>query len=126
MSLEDNPLFRRAAKRGSTGHGNASEKKVGKSLAARMTPASGAMVGAKGDMQYGTLWKGEAKATIHDTMRVEYGWLNKITVEALNAGRTPFLTVSFVNGDGSPKRAGQWVMVPLETFKELTGGGDVS
>jgi hypothetical protein len=111
--------MRRAVKRGSTGHGNASEKKVGKSLGARMQPASGAMRSAKGDMKLGEQWLGEAKSTVNDALKLDLGFLNKITVEALSIGRLPFLSMSFVMADGSPRRSGEWVAVPLEVFKEL-------
>lgn len=119
--MSDNPFLRRVAAKGSSGHGSRSERRVAKSLSARLTPASGAMRGAKADMRISakTKWLVEAKSTTGKTLSVELAWLVKVLTEALSAGSRPALTVSFVNPDGS-KRACDWVMLPLADFQELT------
>lgn len=111
-----NILLRRFAK---VDHGTTSEKRVGKDLGARLTPASGAMSGAKGDMVLPTLLV-EAKATIKSSISIQYSWLVKIMTEALNTNRQPAVTISFVDPQGKPLHVGDWVMIPKTLFRELT------
>jgi Holliday junction resolvase len=118
-----NPFMDRIAKKGKSGHGTKSEQRLGKSLSARMTPASGALEGAKGDMVKTTPSMGklmiEAKSTVHNTMSLDLGWLVKVATEALADGATPALTVSFVTPDGKARNHGDWVMMPAWQWKEL-------
>ena len=113
-----NPYLDRLEKRGKSSHGKASEKKLAKSIGARLTPASGAIEGAKGDFKVSDFLF-EAKSTIHDSIKLDKDFFLKITHEAKFTGKTPALSVSFVNGDGSAKKDGEWVCIPLNYFKVL-------
>lgn len=119
---ERNPFLKRAAQQGDNGHGDSSEKRVAKSLGARLTPNSGAMRGAKGDAQLerNRSYLVECKSTVKDRLPVELGWLVKITHEALSTGKVPILTVSFVMPDGKARPQGDWVMMPKHYFDELS------
>jgi hypothetical protein len=119
MALDDSPYMRRAAKRATGSHGNASEQRLAKKLGGRATPGSGNMKGAKGDISLATMLV-EAKSTVNQTMSLEHAWLVKIAHEALGKGKAAALTVSFVDPLGKPKKNGDWVMVPLHVFQELT------
>lgn len=101
-------------RRGSTigRSGRRSEDRLAKKLQGRQRPASGAMVGAKGDIDLGTALV-EAKSTTADSMTIQLDWLAKITREARAEGKTPVLTVSFVDRDGKPRAFGEWALVRL-------------
>ena len=119
-----NPFMNRAAKRSSTDHGRVSEKRVATSLAARLTPASGAMRGAKSDMKKKVgdrKFQIESKATKTATLAVDLGWLVKVTEEAQATGSIPALTMSFVGEDGKSRPKGDWVALPIWAFQELIG-----
>lgn len=121
--MSKNPFMDRAAKRGSSDHGKVSEKRVATSLAARLTPASGAMRGAKSDARKKTSthkFQIESKATTAGTLGVDHGWLVKVTEEAMATGSVPALTMSFVDAHGKAKPKGDWVAIPLWAFQELT------
>jgi hypothetical protein len=115
-----NPLLDRLGREKIGDAGRKSEKKVASRLNARMTPNSGAKKGAKGDMSTRD-WLIEAKATEKDSMSVQLDWLAKITGEASQDHKTPALTVTFVTGDGKPRKRGKWVMIPEHVFEELIG-----
>jgi len=118
-----NPYLNRLAARASNEHGKISESKVAKKLGARLTPNSGAKRGAKSDA---TLdgptyrWQIESKSTVKNTLGIELGWLVKVQNEALNTGRMPALTISFVTAEGKPRKDGEWVACPLHVWRELT------
>jgi hypothetical protein len=114
-----NPYLKRLEKSGSSGHGKKSEKRVAKSLAARLTPASGALRGAKGDFKT-EVYLCEAKSTVKTSLPIELAWMVKISVEALNTGRVPAVALSFVTPDGSAKAYGDWVAIPKHEFQRLT------
>ena len=114
-----NPYLNRIATRGKSSHGKASEKKLAKSIGARLTPASGAIDSAKGDMRKGDFLI-ESKSTIHDSLKLDKDFLLKIAHEAKYVAKTPALTVSFVNGDGSSKPDSDWVLIPLSLFIQLS------
>lgn len=117
-----NPFMNRAAKRSSTDHGRVSEKRVATSLAARLTPASGAMRGAKSDMKKKAgdrKFQIESKATKNAILGVDLGWLVKVTEEAQATGSIPALTMSFVAEDGKSRPKGDWVALPLWAFHEI-------
>lgn len=117
-----NPFLARIDKAPKNSHGKTSEKRLATKLGARLTPASGAMVGAKGDFRKkvgSTSFQMEAKSTVNQVLALEYGWLVKAQQEALASGATPALTVSFVTPEGKPRRSGEWVAIPLEYFHEL-------
>jgi hypothetical protein len=61
----------------------------------------------------------EAKSTIHDSIKLDRDFFLKISHEARFSGKTPALTISFVNGDGSPKRDGEWVCLPLSYLDNI-------
>lgn len=105
-------------------HGRKSEKRVATSLAARLTPASGAMRGAKSDMKKKAgdrKFQIESKATKNATLGVDLGWLVKVTEEAQATGSIPALTMSFVDEHGKSKPKGDWVAIPMWAFQELIG-----
>lgn len=97
--------------------GRKAERKLARRLAGRARPASGAMEGAKGDIDLDEFLM-EAKSTVKDSTAIKYGWLSKIAHEARNMGKKPALALSFVNHAGEPVRDGAWVMVPLHVWEE--------
>lgn len=103
-------------------HGGKSEKRVLEDMGANPTLGSGAFPGMKSD---GTMEVGdvrlriECKSTVHKSMRLEHAWLKKIRREALETGRIPVLTVSFVKPDGEAKIAGDWVMIPDYLWNQI-------
>lgn len=117
-----NPYLKRVAK-GKVAHGNKSEKRLANKMGSRLTPASGAMRGAKSDALLNKKemkFRIESKSTINNSLSIELGWLVKITEEALQTGCNPVLTFSYVDGDGRAKPKGDWVAMPLWLFQELT------
>lgn len=110
-------------KTGVMDHGRLYEKQVAKTLSARLRPASGAMVGAKGDLTVGK-WLLEAKTTTDASLGLKLGWLVKITEEANASGKIPGLLFSFVLPTGRPRPncESEWVAMPVSMFKELTNG----
>lgn len=121
----NNRFLNRMAKQGTTGHGNVSEKRVAVKLGARLQPASGAMASAKSDAKMVAneqRYRIECKSTTADTMRLDLGWLTKITSESMTDGSTPVVTVSFVDPSGKPRTQmnAEWVLIPMYAFKELT------
>lgn len=105
-------------------HGRVSEKRVAGSLGARLTPNSGAMAGAKSDSRVRgtTNYQIESKSTTGKTISIEHEWLAKITREALATAAVPVLTVSFVAPTGKGLPVGDWVMIPLHHFQDLSSG----
>jgi len=98
--------------------GRESERRLSGRLPGRATPASGGLEGAKGD-HYVDDYMVEAKATSAASMTLKRDWLDKVSREARSAGKTPALAVTFVTGNGSPRKSGAWVMVPEWRFREL-------
>lgn len=114
--MSDNPYLRRMAKSiGKTGR--VSEKRLTKSLGGRGRPASGAMAGAKGDIDLGGVLM-EAKSTVNGSLGVKLDWLVKIAHEARSEHKVPALAVSFIRPDGKPVIDGEWVMVPRHVWEE--------
>lgn len=86
-----------------------------------MRPNSGAVEGAKGDgVIDDLLW--EAKSTVKRTLPLEHHWLAKIAKEARDVGKTPILTLSFANANGTPIPSGEWVCLTLADFQLLMEG----
>ena len=108
--MKDNPYMKRCAKNGTTGHGAKSEARIAKYMRARLSPASGAMVGAKGDARTEDFLI-ECKSTVAETMKLDLGWLVKIATEARAKGLDPALTISFVTPEGKPR--GDRELVPV-------------
>ena len=101
------------------GHaGRQSERKVAKELRARLTPASGAMEGAKGDMAVSGFLI-EAKSTSSGSLSIKLDWLSKIRHEAVHSDKLPALTVTFTDRNGEPVSEGQWIMIPLSVWKDI-------
>ena len=100
-------------------HGQKAEKRAAKRLKGRLTPASGALVGAKGDIVKRRFLI-ESKATKDASIRVTLAWLDKIAKEALDAGKDPALLIQFVDASGNPWRGSGWVLVPERVFAEIS------
>lgn len=83
-----------------------------------MTPASGALDGAKGDMAIGN-WLLENKSTVNESVSLKLDWLLKIAQEALEKGKNPGLCIQFTHKAGGPRKGGSWVMISEAAFKEL-------
>lgn len=98
--------------------GRASEKRLAKNLGGRARIASGAFEGAKGDIDLGSILL-EAKSTTRSSIALKFDWLAKISHEARSEGKTPALSVSYVNDDGSEIRDGEWVLMPMSFWKGL-------
>ena len=99
--------------------GRKSEQRLVKSLGGRGRPASGAMEGAKGDIALGAVLL-EAKSTTNESIALKHAWLVKIGKEARSEGKMPALAVSFIKADGIPVMDGEWVLIPMHKFKEIT------
>lgn len=113
----DNPYLRRQARHALGKAGRASEKRLARELKARARPASGAMTGAKGDIDLGTVLM-EAKSTTSKSMSLQLEWLAKIANEARSEDKTPALAISFVRPDGTTVMDGSWVCVPRYVWEE--------
>jgi hypothetical protein len=110
----DNPFMKRG-QNDKGGHGRRIEKHQAKSLKARLTPGSGSLDGAKGDMEKKTAAMSlliESKSTYSESMSLKHSWLKKITREAKDRSKVPMLLVTFVTETGHPKDDGEWVMIP--------------
>jgi len=81
-----NPYLNRLANAGKNAHGKKSEKRVAKSMGAKLHPNSGAMRGAKSDASM-PKFRLEMKSSTTQTLPIEMAWLVKITQEALAMGR---------------------------------------
>ncbi len=101
--------------------GSRSEKNVAKRLGARLTPASGALAGAKGDCVTDTHLI-ECKSTRNKSISLKYEWLAKISHEALQQNRIPILTINFTSDSGDTINNGGWVLVRERDYKEMLDG----
>ncbi len=115
--MTDLPYMVRRAQHRIGKSGRDSEKRLTKRLCGRARPASGAMPGAKGDIELGPTLL-EAKSTRRDSMTIKLDWLCKIAREAMAEGKMPALSVSFVNEHGRSRELGDWVLIPLHKFEE--------
>lgn len=125
--MSTNHFLNRLEARAANSHGKAFEKRAADSLAARLTPASGAKAGAKGDMVVPTQthrFLMESKSTTAVSLSVKLEWLTKITSEATAMGMSPALLIGFVTPAGKPLPhcEAEWVAIPKQLFQELTGG----
>lgn len=101
--------------------GRDSEKRVSKRLSASLKPASGALVGAKGDMATPE-YTIEAKATQNLSLSLPLDWWLGVHIAAREQNREPALTLTFVTANGRPRKNGRLVVISEDHFKELTGG----
>jgi len=117
-----NPFLRRIEKRGDSGHGTVSERRLAKKIGANLTPASGAIKSFKGDMKKqvaGQKQLIESKSTKTMLMSVDYRWVNKIATEALTTNSVPLLTLSFVTDEGKARPHGDLMCMPMWYYQEL-------
>jgi hypothetical protein len=115
-----NPFLDRIARKGGSGHGRLSEKIQARKMGARLTPASGALQGAKSDATLKN-FRMEMKSTVHESLSVKLDWLKKISEEALPLNQIPALSLSFVTPEGKPQTLtnAEWVAIPRWAFQEL-------
>lgn len=116
--MSDNPFLNRIKKQGVGHNGRVAETKLAKRIGAKLTPASGAMTGAKGDMKRGNFLI-ESKATQNESMSLKRDWLLKINIEALETGKLPALAVIFTNESGKSEPRDRWIMLKETDFIEL-------
>jgi len=118
--MSSNPYLNRLANAGTNAHGKKSEKRVAKSMGARLHPNSGAMRGAKSDASL-PKFRMEMKSSTTKTVPIDMAWLVKIAHEALAHNQAPVVVVSFVDPRGEPrmKQYAEWVMMPKAVFQEL-------
>lgn len=100
--------------------GMKSERNLARRLGGRLTAASGALDGFKGDIQKGNFLI-EAKSTINDSLGLKLDWLLKIKKEARAVKKRPALAINFTTRDGRTVPDGEWVAIPLALFEELLG-----
>lgn len=117
--MVDIPYLKRKTQHRIGNAGRKSEARLAKEFGGRERPASGAMVGAKGDIDLGDFLL-EAKSTVNASLSVKLDWLIKISKEAMMEGKTPALSVSFVDDDGKAVKDGAWVLIPAYKFHELS------
>ena len=98
--------------------GMLAEKRLAKKLKGKLRPSSGAMAGAKGDIDF-TECLMEVKSTTSESLSIKHAWLCKISDEALAISKWPALTITFTTGNGKPVMDGEWVLVPLRQWKEI-------
>lgn len=107
--------FTERQNRGTHKHGQKSERKTAKRLGGTTRPGSGAVAGAKGDIVL-TEYLVENKSTEHRSISIKLEWLDKISVEAREEGKTPALSIQFVDKAGNSKRHARWIMIPEDEF----------
>lgn len=118
-----NPVMGEASK---TLHGNKSEKRILEDMGAEQTIGSGAFAGMKSDGVKGPM-RIECKSTVGKSMGIKLEWLEKIRQEALETGKTPMVTLSYVDSEGKPKPGGDWIMMPrylLQDFMDFMENGN--
>lgn len=106
-------------------HGLQSEERVVTDMGGKLQIGSGAITGLKSDgiKEAGDYtFRIECKATIKQSLSIKHEWLRKIRDEAMQTNMIPALTISFVEGDGKPKVAGDWVLLPAYVIQELFEG----
>lgn len=103
-------------------HGLNSEKRVISDMGGTLQIGSGAIDTLKSD---GVKDAGkhklriECKSTINKSISIKHEWLLKIRDEALETGRVPALTLSFVDAKGNGKVAGDWIALPAYFVNDL-------
>lgn len=111
-------MLRRAQSTDKGRAGKAHEKSLAKRIGADLTPGSGALDGAKGDMKKGDFLI-EAKTSTRESFTVKRDVLHKIRGEAMAIGKYPALAVSFVNEEGKSTKNDRWVMLTEQDFLDL-------
>ena len=118
--MKENPWVKKT--KGTGQHGRKAESKTAKRFGGRETPGSGNKT-IKGDYHVNQ-WKVENKSTIHNSLKLDLDWLIKISQEALEVGMVPALSIQFVDGQGTPRKNGKWVMVSEEQYQRLLDLGE--
>lgn len=118
------PMLARAAKGGTGKAGRAAEKALAHRLGGRQTPGSGALAGAKGDVEVRQFLI-ENKTSMGDSFSVKKQVLLKIYGEAMESGKVPALAFQFVTPDGKSEKRERWVCVPEHMWDEIVGDGNV-
>ncbi len=98
-------------------HGQKAEKLTSKRLGGQARAGSGSIEGFKGDITLPEFLL-ENKTTEHASFSLKLAWLHKISREARSEGKTPGLSIQFVDKNGNPLQHGRWVMIPEDEFKE--------
>jgi len=98
--------------------GRIAEKSLAKRLGGSLTPGSGGLDGAKGDVKVGDFLM-ENKTSTNDSFSVKKDHLYKIYQEALEVSKTPALSVQFVSSEGKSEKRDRWVMIPEAQFQML-------
>ena len=99
-------------------HGQKAERKTAKRVGGSANAGSGSIEGFKGDITLPTFLV-ENKSTEHRSISVKLDWLEKITREARERGKSPALSIQFVDKQGTPLTCGRWVMIPEDEFKDV-------
>lgn len=103
---------------------DAQEYRIARSLrGGHRQPGSGASDYARGDVKTPEFLI-ECKLTAAESIRVERGWLAKITRQANSAGKLPALAFEIQGGANDPLLERDWIAVPKSVFKKLTEGGE--
>lgn len=100
--------------------GRVAEKSLAKRLGGSVTPGSGALDGAKGDVKVGDFLI-ENKTSTRDSFSIKKDHLYKIYQESLEVTKTPALAIQFVNSEGKSDKRDRWVMMPESAFMEFLG-----
>lgn len=115
--MGENPYLARQRRHAIGKAGRMAEDRFAKKLKGRSRPASGAMLGAKGDIEVGKVLM-EVKSTTNDSLGIRLEYLAKISHEARHEGKMPALAILFTRGDGTPHPQGDWVMIPRRVWEE--------
>ena len=92
------------------------EQSIADRLGGKRQPASGAMLGHKGDVKL-TDFLLDSKETVHASIIISGKDLTKITREADGEGKIPGLVITI---ERVPRTvATEWVMIPLDSFGDL-------
>ena len=104
------------------------ENRIAKSVGGKRQPGSGSSIYAKGDVLQKTgnafdldRFLIECKKTIHASLSVKGAWLDKVTKEAMAAGKEPALAIE-IQGTKSNVAERDWIAIPMSVFKRLVEG----
>lgn len=98
--------------------GGVSERRVLEYLGAEYHRGSGSVDFRKSDGHKGGV-QIECKSTRHKSFALKYDVWRKIRQEALPLGRTPLLTVSFVDPRGVNRHGGDLAVISLEEYRGM-------
>jgi len=98
-------------------HEKRQNKVLDKSVGGSLTPASGALDGAKGDRELDGNLKIEQKATDKKSISIKFDWLEKIYREARQQGKEPALIFSYLKIKSIAPT--DWAVMPVSLFKRM-------